>query len=140
MSPRRLTTVLTVVIALGLSACGTGEVSGEGASPSAAQGEMFPDVEKVEVSGSGDSVTFDVTMSSPYDSPERYADGMRVRSADGKTTYGERELTHDHASEQPFTRSVDDVEIPEGVNEVVVEGRDQQSGWGGGTKTVTLEQ
>lgn len=38
---------------------------------------------------------------------------------------------HDHASEQPFTRSQSGIEIPVEVASVTVQGRDQQSGYGG---------
>ena len=74
--------------------------------------------------------------SSPYDSPERYADGWRVLDEDG-TVLAEHELGHDHANEQPFTRSRGPFEIPANVNEVTVEGHDQEHGYGG--KTVTIE-
>lgn len=79
-----------------------------------------------------------VTISSPYDTPDRYADAIRIRNADG-TVYGVRELLHDHASEQPFTRSVTGVTVPDGVAEVVVEARDKTNGWGGKTQTVSVE-
>lgn len=115
-----------------------GPATPSGSAP--ASDTLFPDVVEVEVTGSRDQLSFAVTMTSSYDSPERYADGMRVRSADGKTVYGERELTHDHASEQPFTRSIDGVSIPSDVSEVVVEGRDQVSGWGGATQQVEVPQ
>lgn len=114
------------------------EAEASGSAPTS--DTLYPDVVKVEISGNRDTLSFAVTMTSPYDSPERYADGMRVRSVDGKTVYGERTLTHDHASEQPFTRSVDGVTIPSGVSEVVVEGRDQVSGWGGATQQVEVPQ
>jgi hypothetical protein len=101
-------------------------------------GQLFPDVVDVSASSEGGNLwTFAVTLSSPYDSPKRYADSWRVRSADG-TVYGERFLTHDHASEQPFTRSQSGIEIPSDVLVVVVQGRDQISGWGGTTLEYTL--
>lgn len=110
-------------------------------SPSGADpdvGELFPDVVAVEAtSEGGDNWSFSVTLSSPYDSPDRYADSWRVVGPDG-TVYGERFLTHDHAGEQPFTRSQNGIEIPPGVNTVTVEGRDQVSGWGGTTLEYTL--
>lgn len=100
--------------------------------------QLFPDVVDVSATSDGDNTwTFAVTLRSPYDSPERYADSWRVRSADG-TVYGERFLTHDHASEQPFTRSQSGIEIPADVLVVVVQGRDQVSGWGGTTVEYTL--
>ncbi len=51
---------------------------------------------------------------------------------------GVRELLHDHAEEQPFTRSLDGLEIPVGVREVIVEGRDQRHGWGGATVRLSV--
>lgn len=100
--------------------------------------QLFPDVVAVDASAEGDNKwTFAVTLSSPYDSPSRYADSWRVRNLDG-TVYGMRFLTHDHAAEQPFTRSQSGIEIPPDVLVVVVEGRDQISGWGGATLEYTL--
>lgn len=118
-----------------LAACSTA-AGDDSAGDASAADEMFPDVVSAEVAEDGSSVA--VTVSSPYDSPDRYADAIRVRSADGAEVYGERALTHDHAAEQPFTRSITDLEVPDGVREAVVEGRDQVSGWGGDTVTITL--
>lgn len=98
---------------------------------------LYPDVVDVSISGDGSSYNFVVTMSSPYDSPERYADAWRVIGDDGQV-YGLRELVHDHANEQPFTRSLEGVEIPEEVTSVTVQGRDQMYGWGGGVVEVNL--
>ncbi|MDH3463041.1 MAG: hypothetical protein OEM32_05380, partial [Acidimicrobiia bacterium] len=80
---------------------------------------------------------FDVTVSSPYDTPDRYADAWRVVGDDG-VTYGVRQLLHDHASEQPFTRSLSGMELPDGVASVVVQGRDSTHGWGGTEFVVQL--
>ena len=102
-----------------------------------AAGQRFPDIVGVEVSRNGSGYTFAVTVSSPYDSPQRYADAFRVRAEDG-AVYGVNELAHDHASEQPFTRTLSGVQVPAGVGTVLVEGRDQVNGWGGGTQTVEL--
>ena len=98
----------------------------------------FPDILAAQATKTGDGTwRFDVTVSSPYDSPERYADAWRVLGADG-TEYGIRVLTHDHASEQPFTRSQSGIEIPDGVMTVTIEGRDLANGWGGGTLELQL--
>ncbi len=80
---------------------------------------------------------FEVTISSPYDTPQRYADGFRIVGKGGKV-YGERKLLHDHADEQPFTRELGGVEIPPGVRSVVVEARDQKYGYGGKTVEAAL--
>lgn len=147
MTTRRVLAILCVpLLTLGLASCSSGGSGGEKSSEPSKAGkssapdgaEMFPDVTKVDVSGSSGSLSFAVTMTSPYDTAERYADSMRVRSVDGDKVYGERKLDHDHATEQPFTRSIDDVNIPDGVTEVVVEGHDQVSGWGGMTQTVSI--
>lgn len=106
-----------------------------GASADADQ--EYPDVVAVELSPTGDTWTVDATISSPYDSPDRYADAFRVLAPDG-TELGVRELLHDHASEQPFTRSLTGATIPHDVTEVTVEGRDLVNGWGGETVTVPM--
>jgi hypothetical protein len=101
---------------------------------------LYPDVIAVTASEAGNGTwNVSATLSSPYDSPERYADAWRVLGPDG-TVYGIRELAHDHAGEQPFTRSLSSVEIPDDVDEITIEGRDQVSGWGGATVTITLER
>ena len=99
--------------------------------------QQFPDIIGATASTTNGAWTFQVTVSSPYDSPERYADGWRVIGPDG-TEYGFRLLTHDHASEQPFTRSLSDVQIPDDVEVVTIEGRDQLNGFGGATFELTL--
>ena len=97
----------------------------------------FPEVLDVMIALEGDTYRFDVTISSPYDSPERYADGWRIMDPEGRTL-AEHTLLHDHATEQPFTRAQSGVSIPEGVDEVVVEARDLCNGYGGVTRTVAV--
>ncbi len=128
---------LAAVVALGLlaAACG-GSDEMTGAEPAEAQ-QRFPDIVAADVERVDETFTFRVTVSSPYDTPERYADGWRIVGPDG-TVFGEHTLTHDHASEQPFTRTQTGVAIPADVTEVVIEGRDLVNGYGGGTLTVVL--
>lgn len=100
--------------------------------------QRFPDVVAVQVSSAGDGrFNFQVTLSSPYDTPQRYADAFRVMTEEGETL-GVRELLHDHANEQPFTRGLSGVAIVPGITHVVVQGRDQEYGYGGETMTVEL--
>ena len=102
------------------------------------QEQRFPDVVAVEVKVAAPGVfDFDVTVSSPYDTPSRYADGFRVSTIEGKVL-GERKLMHDHQTEQPFTRDLYSVKIPEGIKKVVVQARDQKYGYGGKTFEVML--
>ncbi|MEM7643100.1 MAG: hypothetical protein AAF366_11285, partial [Pseudomonadota bacterium] len=60
---------------------------------------------------------------------EHYADGWEVLGPDG-ARLGYRELLHPHVTEQPFTRSLSGVEIPEGVERVTVRAHDNVDGWG----------
>jgi hypothetical protein len=106
-------------------------------APTASDLQQFPDVIAVEVRADGERFDFDVTLSSPYDTPQRYADAFRVMDERG-AVFGERVLLHDHQFEQPFTRDLYDVAIPAGVTRVIVQGRDQLSGYGGVTMTVVL--
>jgi len=93
-------------------------------------GDRFPEVLAVEAKPIGDTNwRFNVTLSSTYDSPQRYADAWRVLDGEGNEL-GIRILGHDHASEQPFTRS-GKIEIPAEITTVFVEGRDQANGWSG---------
>ncbi len=98
-----------------------------------------PHVVGVVVTGEGSgSYSFDVTISSPYDGPDRYADAWRVVGADGEV-HGIRELAHDHAAEQPFTRSLGGVDVPAGTAVVWVEARDLVGGWTGELFEVQLD-
>ena len=103
-----------------------------------ASSQKHPDViaAKAQARGAG-AFDFDVTVSSPYDTPQRYADAFRVMHKDG-TVYGERVLLHDHATEQPFTRDLQGVVVPAAVRSVVVQARDLKNGWGGKTVEVVL--
>jgi hypothetical protein len=132
--PVRLSLVLLTLFVI--SGCSMLESVGIGPDPDA---DRFPDVVALELTSTGDSRVFDlaVTISSPYDSPARYADGWRVLDPDGNEL-GTHTLLHDHAGEQPFTRTQRGLEIPEDVTEVTVEGRDQANGFGGDTLTIEV--
>jgi hypothetical protein len=84
-----------------------------------------------------DTFDFEVTISSAYDTPQRYADGFHIIGSDNKV-YGERKLMHDHETEQPFKRELTGVHIPSGINTVLVQARDQKYGWGGKVVQVSL--
>ena len=128
---------LAVGILILLAACG-GDDPGTTTTAPGEGTQKYPDVIDVTVTEEpGGTYRFDVTISSPYDTPERYADAWRVITPDGEQL-GIRELLHDHAAEQPFTRSLGGVEIPDGVSTVVVEARDLVNGWGGATVEVEV--
>ncbi len=133
---------LAIALVLSTAACGDQDAeSDEAQSDSAAsfsdQGEQtYPDIVEVDVERRDDhTASFSVTVSSPYDTAQRYADGWRVLDQDGDVL-GEHSLAHDHAGEQPFTRTQSDVAIPKGTTELTIEGRDQENGYGGQTVTI----
>jgi hypothetical protein len=104
----------------------------------AKEAQRFPDVIAAKVKASSHGVfDFDVTVSSPYDTPQRYADAFRVTTLDGKQL-GERILWHDHQDEQPFTRDLYAVKIPAGIKKVLIQARDQKHGYGGKQIEVSL--
>ena len=59
-----------------------------------------------------------------------YADKWDVVAPDG-TVLGTRTLLHPHETEQPFTRSLSDVAIPESIEHVIVRAHDKVDGYGG---------
>lgn len=144
---RTTTALLALLLAALLTGCGSDDAettapdltdTADTATGDSADDQQYPDIEAAELTSEGDDTfTLAVTVSSPYDSPERYADGWRVLTEDG-TVLGEMTLGHDHASEQPFTRTQSGLEIPEGVDVIIVEGRDTDHGYGGGTLSVDV--
>ena len=95
-------------------------------------------IEAAEARPSGGNWTFSVTLSHGDTGWDDYADGWRVVLEDG-TELGTRVLYHPHVDEQPFTRSLTGVEIPEGVTEVFVEARTNTDGWGKARAAVSLK-
>jgi hypothetical protein len=113
-------------------------VISEAAQANGGNERHFPDVIAVDVRVSGPNLfDFDVTISSAYDTPQRYADGFRIYTT-GNRVLGERKLLHDHQHEQPFTRDLYAVKIPQEVKTVRVQARDQKFGYGGKVVEVTL--
>ncbi len=82
------------------------------------------------------SYRFTVTVRHDDEGWEHYADRWEVRTPDGEVL-ATRVLRHPHVNEQPFTRTLPGVRIPESVHEVVVRARDSEHGWGG--REVVLE-
>ena len=94
-------------------------------------------IEAVEARASGESWTFSVTLRHGDTGWDDYADGWRVVKEDG-TELGLRVLYHPHVEEQPFTRSLSGVAIPEGLRTVFVEARTNVDGWGSARFKVDL--
>lgn len=96
-----------------------------------------PTINAVKAQESGGLWRFDVTLSHGDTGWDDYADGWRILDGQGNEL-GLRVLAHPHVNEQPFTRSLSSVRIPDGVTEVRVQARDNVGGWGGEMKTVKL--
>lgn len=96
------------------------------------------DVVGVAVTRADDGTyAFDVTVRSDETGWDKYADRWQVLALDG-TILGTRELAHPHVEEQPFTRSLGGVVVPEGLRSVRVRAHDSVEGWGGAEVTVSL--
>ena len=104
-----------------------------------ASASLASDVEIVNVQASqnGGAWRFDVTLRHADSGWEHYADGWEVLAPDG-TSLGMRVLVHPHVNEQPFTRSLGGVVIPEGTTEVTIRARDNVDGWTAGAYSFTL--
>jgi len=96
-----------------------------------------PSIEQVTATQTGDTWRFDVTIRHADTGWDHYADGWRVLAMDG-TELGMRVLHHPHVNEQPFTRSLSGVRIPNGTTQVQIQARDNSHGWNTGTTTITL--
>ena len=96
-----------------------------------------PEIQNVVVKKSGGTWTFDVTLRHGDTGWDHYADAWRVVDTNGNEL-GLRNLAHPHVTEQPFTRSLSGVQIPDGLSEVGIQARDNLTGWSSEIKSVTL--
>ena len=96
------------------------------------------DVVDVDVSCDESGVCrFSVTVLHHDEGWEHYANRWEVLSPDGEVL-ATRVLAHPHDDEQPFTRSLSNVRIPDGLSEVVVRAHDLVHEYGGKELTVPL--
>ena len=96
------------------------------AAPSWADSPVIVEASAVKSSGGW---RFDVTIAHPDTGWDHYADGWGVYLPDG-TELGFRTLLHPHVDEQPFTRSLNGVQVPQGTTQVNVRPRDSLGDWG----------
>jgi len=102
----------------------------------AAAGEA--DVEAATATRAGDGTwTFSVTVRHADEGWNHYANRWDVLAPDG-TVLGTRTLLHPHETEQPFTRSLGGVMVPEGVKTVTIRANDSVHGEGGKEFELTL--
>lgn len=79
---------------------------------------------------------FEVTVRHDDTGWDHYADAFEILAPDD-SVLGVRELLHPHVEEQPFTRSISGVAIPDSVAQVVIRAHDSVDGYGG--RELTLE-
>ena len=124
-------------LALAWLALPLGPVAGPGAGPLPA-GAGEADVEDVEAHSEGSGRwRFDVTVRHADEGWDHYADKWDVLAPDG-TVLATRTLYHPHENEQPFTRSISGVSVPESANTVTLRAHDSVHGYGGIEVEVTL--
>ncbi len=87
-----------------------------------------PKVIKVAAHSTGMGWDFDVTLSHQDTGWEHYADGWEIVDGEGNVL-GTRILHHPHVAEQPFTRSLRHVMLPDGTRTVFVRVKCSQDGW-----------
>ncbi|MCB1955863.1 MAG: hypothetical protein KDG55_09310 [Rhodocyclaceae bacterium] len=73
---------------------------------------------------------FDVTVHHADAGWTHYADRWEILAPDG-TLLGSRTLLHPHDTEQPFTRSLEDVLVPAAIRTVRIRAHDSVHGDGG---------
>jgi len=81
---------------------------------------------------------FDVTVRHADEGWDHYANRWDVIGPDGEEL-GVRVLAHPHETEQPFTRSLGGVAIPEGTPFVMIRANDSVHGLGGAEFKVPLQ-
>jgi len=111
-------TAYALLLIFGLSSFG-GAIAGEA------------DVVDVSAQRTGENTySFSVTVRHADSGWDHYANRWQVLAPDG-TMLGERGLLHPHETEQPFTRSLSGVVIPDGIDEVTIRAGDSIHAFGG---------
>lgn len=109
------------------------------ALPAAADAPVIKAVTAIQTSsGSSSGWQFQVTLSHPDTGWDHYADGWRVETAAGKVL-GTRVLHHPHVSEQPFTRALGSVDLPQPTGEIHLRARCSVDGWSAETQVVSVK-
>ncbi|MDX1784617.1 hypothetical protein [Roseovarius sp. ZX-A-9] len=96
-----------------------------------------PNITDVRVEKDGMAWRFHVTILHPDTGWDHYADGWEVLDADGNVL-AYRKLHHPHVREQPFTRSMSNVMLPDGTREVYVRAHCSVEDWSGEPEPVTV--
>ena len=96
------------------------------------------DVVAVRVAETGPGLyRFDVTVRHPDTGWDHYADKWEIVAPDGRVL-ATRTLLHPHVEEQPFTRSLGGVRLPDTVGRVTIRAHDNVDGFGRVAQTVEI--
>ncbi len=87
-----------------------------------------PTVKEVKVQKAGMLWNIHVTLEHPDTGWDHYADGWEILDTEGNVL-AYRKLMHPHVDEQPFTRSISGVVIPDGTREIFVKVSCSLDGW-----------
>ncbi|QFS84567.1 hypothetical protein FIU97_17550 [Roseivivax sp. THAF40] len=87
-----------------------------------------PEIRDVSFEKLGMDWRVSVTLAHPDTGWDHYADGWRIETEEGEVI-DTRVLHHPHVQEQPFTRSLSSVMVPDGVWTVYVRARCSVDGW-----------
>lgn len=87
------------------------------------------EIEPAGVDGDMRFFTFKVTIRHDDEGWDHYANRFEVLDAATGKLLGVRELAHPHENEQPFTRSLYRVPVPQGVTRVHVRSHDSVHGY-----------
>ena len=89
------------------------------------------DVLEAKLTAAGDGTfRLDATVRHDDTGWDHYADAFEALSPAGEVL-GTRTLLHPHTDEQPFTRALTGLQIPDGVDQIRVRARDSVDGYGG---------
>lgn len=96
------------------------------------------EIVSAEARRAGGGWSFDITLRHGDTGWDDHADGWRVETEAGEVL-GTRRLLHPHVEEQPFTRSLAGVAVPDGVAAVWIRARTSVTGWDAARVRVLLD-
>jgi hypothetical protein len=107
------------------------------ALPCAAWGGEADVVSARAIRAANGSFNFEVTIRSQDRGWDHYADRFEILAPDG-TVLGVRQLAHPHVYEQPFTRELNGVLVPDTLDTVVIRAHHHPRGYDGATVQLEL--
>ena len=130
-APHRLQTTLTPAqeaVAVALRAAVWIAIFAIASFQASAAAADHPQVRDATAEQRGAAWRISVTLAHPDTGWDHYADGWEILDAQGNRL-GYRKLHHPHVNEQPFTRSLSNVEIPDDTRRVFIRPHCSVDGW-----------